>query len=409
MVTAAEFEIMSDVEGDRVEEVEQAIQAAIKNIRECLKRNKTFTQVSFDNFKKNQKDNYEVIKKLLKSEINEHSKWIDEILSLAANSKNEDTINFLSEVNIKMKQLLCGSAINFTDNNEDKNDGKSDDNSAKTNANDLQLLDGFFGQTKSNFRTKESYRPRDRETDRPRERLSIERLRCASQDVETWFRRYELETRDYSGENRAFYLPLYLTDDAFDAYDRFPGKNYASYERLKEYIIKSLFPDKSEKQAWLEFSNARQRPDEDVKQFANRLQKMVNYAPEACKDKMFEELKETYINGCEKSIRNYLIGEHSRMKLDEIVSKAVKLERSEREARSTLAALRKQSEGEEEEEDSINAINRRAECFKCHKTGHWAKECKSSTIRAATTTQQRMLCVFCGSEEHLAKDCAEWI
>lgn len=222
---------MSETEGEGVNS-EIALEAAIKNIRECMVRKSAFTQVSLDNFKKKEKESYDAIVKVLKTEVNDHTKWVDEILSLAGNSKSENVKKYLDEVNHRLKGLIFDPTIT---NNDDL------DGSAQ-NSNKYPNTDGDpFDSFEKGYRpgSKSACRPLDRETTRKRERLSIEKLRCASQDVEMWFRRYELETREYHDGDKVFYLPLYLTDEAFDAYDRFPRKNCVSYEEMKDYIIKS--------------------------------------------------------------------------------------------------------------------------------------------------------------------------
>ena len=87
------------------------IDAAIKNIRECMLRKSAFTQVSLYSFKKKEKESYDAIVKVLKIEVNDLNKLVDEILSLAGNSKSENVKKYLDEVNHKLKALIFDSTI----------------------------------------------------------------------------------------------------------------------------------------------------------------------------------------------------------------------------------------------------------------------------------------------------------
>ena len=50
---------MSENEEQGVNDSDLALEAAIKNIRECMVRKSAFTQVSLDNFKKKEKESYD--------------------------------------------------------------------------------------------------------------------------------------------------------------------------------------------------------------------------------------------------------------------------------------------------------------------------------------------------------------
>ena len=56
-----------------------------------------------------EKESYDEIVKVLKTEVNDHTTWVDEILSLAEKSQSQNTKDYLYEVNRKMKEFICDS------------------------------------------------------------------------------------------------------------------------------------------------------------------------------------------------------------------------------------------------------------------------------------------------------------
>ena len=74
--------------------------------------------VEFEIMSDNEGGGVSVIVKVLKTEVNDHRKWVDEILSLAWNSKFESVKIYLDKVNHRLKGLIIDPTIT---NNDDLN------------------------------------------------------------------------------------------------------------------------------------------------------------------------------------------------------------------------------------------------------------------------------------------------
>ncbi|RNA15425.1 hypothetical protein BpHYR1_019283, partial [Brachionus plicatilis] len=155
----------------------------------------------------------------------------------------------------------------------------------------------------------------------------LETLRDSSQDVTLWFERFELQTPEWTDETRAIQVVTLFEDDALQKFRQMKnGKS--SYSKIKENHIRNFKKDRTG-DIQCDFYGAKQRPDETVEKFSNRLIRYRNEVNEQEKLILEKRVINVFVRGLIPSLKK-ILATNSSNDFDELVRIAKRIEQCER-------------------------------------------------------------------------------
>ena len=196
----------------------------------------------------------------------------------------------------------------------------------------------------------------------------LETLRDSSQDVTLWFERFELQTPGWTDETRAMQVVTLFEDDALQKFRQMiNGKT--SYFKIKDNLIRNFKQDRTG-DIQCEFYGAKQRPDETVEKFSNRLIRYTNEVNEQEKVIMEKRLINVFVRGLVPSLKKILTTNSSN-DFDELVRIAKRIEQYEREEQEVASV--------EANIENISAVKetdiKKSTCLICDKDNHETANC----------------------------------
>ncbi|CAF1130359.1 unnamed protein product, partial [Brachionus calyciflorus] len=250
-----------------------ATENALINIFNCL--NKTFNEKSLTNFKSKYSEYYETIAKVSNKETLEPVDWISCVLKLALKLGDENLISLGEsalklglKANIKipteiLSELKLEEELGKNSKDEVQPDEEKFDDALVPEVTDPNFIDILKALTKSININKS---------------LRIETT--PSQNVSSWFERFELLTTRWSKEEKGLEV---------------------------QHMLKELRPNFSTCNLIAEFFSAKQNPEETIDKFAHRLLEYTRKAK--CEQrKLFEEnICYVFRRGCDKKVQNFLV------------------------------------------------------------------------------------------------------
>lgn len=370
MVTAEKINLDTLSEEEKLG-LSDALKNAFTNFENCVKgAHKSFNNKSIQNFKKNSQAFYSTITKCLGQETEDPNTWLINIAGLALNLNIEN----LNESVEKAFKTALENRFKIPDsliidwkledkvpvkNRKDKN--KDSDSEEFFDASDslvttLKNLATSLAQNKL---------------------LKIDSLKYPTQNVVSWFERFELLTTRWTEEDRGYEVVSYFEEIALQKYQLLRSDEF-NYQEIKKHMIKELRPKFSIRSLFSEFFSAKQRPDEKVDNFAHRLLTYIKDADNEQKIIFDKELGNVFVNGCDKKIQNFLLSEKTK-DFNILWNLAKKIEKN----------------NEDQEEISFNQINL-SENFKASQVKFQSKN---------NSNEREKFCHFCGKNNHYSVDC----
>ncbi|CAF0859482.1 unnamed protein product [Brachionus calyciflorus] len=215
--------------------------------------------------------------------------------------------------------------------------------------------------------------------------LRIETLKYPSQNVTNWFEKFELLTNRWSNREKGSEVVSYFEEVAFQKYQLL-NENKFNYEVIKKHMIKEMRPHYSSCNLIADFFSAKQKPEEDIDNFAHRL---LNYIKDSSNDQkklMEKELVSIFKRGCNKIIANFLASDrfgdfYSLWSLARTIEKNYK----------------------ETEESTLNAIN-------IENSTKTQSIPKTHLVESETNNKLRKIqCHFCGKDNHYSVNCRQML
>jgi hypothetical protein len=364
---------------------DEILKCAITNIKHCVKRVTGFKDASVQNFKNNYKKFSEILQDRGVNATTWQG-WMIQISHLAEESQDQDlmelaqqTFSFVmdkiedypTEIEVwKQKQPSTGISSNT------KGSPNIPPNINKNNYSNEPKPTKKAEQTVDNNSDNTDIREWVRKAN-----LRIDPLRDSSQEIISWFKKFEIQTMGWNDSERGYKILAYLDDDALNKYSEM-SENIESYSAIKEYLIKRLRDKESEE--WLKnFYNAEQRCDETVDQFCTRLH---NYQNEM--ESKEQEIVKTYFTsifrgGLLPEIRQALIGiEDDFNKLFKAAKDAEKIETHKKLSKSRIEAIQEpiasinnKFKKLDVKESKHEQYKKKKQCKICDKTNHSTDEC----------------------------------
>lgn len=429
---------------DNQAELDQAIISALANITNCSKRIDGFTKASFENYKRNYSQIYRILERNGAKAANPNE-WLIWLSEMAAKSENhiikesasttfglvmDRETDYPVELNYWITDQKQMNSSDFRDSKLtatiDQNHTKplKEDEKQRTNqtqqVKEMEFLKYFF---EWNIQNKQ---------------FRIETLRDSSQDVTLWFERFELQTPGWTDEARSSQVVSLFEDDALQKF-RLMKTNKSSYLAIKRNLITNFRHDRTS-DIQCDFYGAKQRADESVEKFSNRLLRYTNEVNEMEKEIMEKKLANVFLRGLTPSLKK-IISISAGKDFDELVRIAKRVEQCEKEEQeitSIEAGIESinyiRNNQEQGKKDKVVCVicdknnHETAKCFKLKSVKDFIKNQSKQENKESTKSQKgyqnlfcshcnrpnhdyencRMrlgLCIKCGKKGHLAKHC----
>jgi hypothetical protein len=230
--------------------------------------------------------------------------------------------------------------------------------------------------------------------------LRLDTLKNSSQNVRDWFNKFDIQTLQYSYEQKGFEVVKWFEDTALHFWKMMPNDTCHDYKQIQAYIIKKFSPSDHHFHAKSSFYSMKQELHESIDDFSHRLHSCKDDWPPSEHSTFEADLIKVFKHGVLTDIRKHLVTIKS-PDFDTITQYA-----------RTIEKLLKSSEAETSVESPIFPSKKASPsntiiCFKCQNTGHIAKECpqKNTTAKPA---DNKLFCVICGKTNHLAIKCFQW-
>lgn len=406
------------------EKYSKAIEIAMRNIRDVCKLGKQYTETSLRNFKKKNAHILADIKDM--QDINEPQVWVQEICK-RANHVSEDSKRILESYN-GLRTAKENTSLKNSDN-EDAND--SDDDNKNIRVTNSKVIDknstkyNLGSYARNTNRTSSSSSSEEEDEDNTSQLLAaaikslkkvvgnnrrpprIETLRSTSQNVTTWFRKFDLLTQKYEASEKAIEVVSYFEETAFEKFELLSSRKHNDYDEIKKHMMKHMKLETSLGSLKANFYSAKQRADETIEKFGHRLLTLVKEFPEDQRDTITNDLTVVFREGCDADIRKNLVT-MTDANFSKLWKAAKDIESCKLKCNTTIAAIK-----DDEDSEQVDAIS--GECFNCHKTGHLARNCpnKNKAAQKPTSDEEKILdnqhikkfCLFCWKNGHVAKDC----
>jgi hypothetical protein len=396
-----------DEEEKILDDLNLAIISACTNIQNCLKR-KDFTNQSLENFKQNHAESYELLKKSANSEPSNVIDWIKILKNHIVQAKDEtaglifeQTISKIIEkkerTNIKQDEIerirkefrdeyfkdmpkleddQQQTEYESVDENSDTETiatKKKKKNNVSSNNILTEIIKSFANIAKAS------------------KNLRIETLKDNKQDIQEWFKKFEIQTSQWSEDEKGHEVVSWLESSAFHYWELLPEKKKFNYKEIKSHLLQKFRACDSIYLAKTNFYSMKQHSNESVDEFVYRVRKCKQDWPEDEHKTFDKEFCSILKKGLKPEISKNLVVFESSYEHD-IIKKAKEIE----------SILRKESENKTLENATVSleaAIS--LNCYKCKKTGHIARNCSQS----GQTNNFQKFCLFCGKNNHIAIDC----
>lgn len=223
--------------------------------------------------------------------------------------------------------------------------------------------------------------------------LRIDCLRSRDQNANDWFDKFDILTRKWSEEDKGIEVAAYFEDIALQKY-KLMSENKYDYNSIKSYMIRKFQSEDYAYSLKSDFYSAKQKQDEDVEKFGHRLLKYINESPENQKESMRSDLASVFRKGCELSIQKQLCSNRNASFRD-LWAVAKNIEKcNDKQEELSLNQIK--------ETTPVSAVNSNSsKCYNCQQDGHFSKDCPAKKIKR----EPRLLCYFCGKNNHLAVNC----
>jgi len=236
------------------------------------------------------------------------------------------------------------------------------------------------------------------------------------EDARSWFKRYEVcvAANGWNDQKKLLRLPTLLKGRAWAIYDSLGDDQTDTYQNLKAAILARLCPDTEEDRmvSREKLSRRQLRDNESVDELGRDIEKLFDRAysglPAAVRD---SELRFHFMNSLPDKI-SLQLKLQPKVNYAETMAKARELrliyERSE--ASETVNQLKSTEDSRiTKMEETLQAMSQQLavlttqqrnpvrQCFRCGKTGHLARNCRSYPPQVE--------CFKCGRRGHLAREC----
>ena len=232
-----------------------------------------------------------------------------------------------------------------------------------------------------------------------RQDVRLESLKNANQNVKEWFRRFEIQTIDWSEEDRGRIVPCFFEESALNKFDQMNIFDQNKYSTIKTHLITAFTaPDHAEK-CFKNFFTEKQKSDESIDDFATRLINLIREMNGVRRMAAQESLSTVFIDGVKFSIHKQLTV-CDNTDFDYLVQKAKKVEKLDS-VEQTVDSIK--------EDESINLIKRKNPINNI-KSEKQARSVVSNRTETVDSGNWRMInkqsnCHLCGSESHYTKNC----
>ena len=244
--------------------------------------------------------------------------------------------------------------------------------------------------------------------------LKIETLKYPTQNVVSWFERFELLTTRWTEEDRGFEVVSYLEEEALQKYQLLKSNEF-DYQTIKKHLIKELRPKFSVRSLYSEFFSAKQNSEEKVDNFAHRLLNYIKDADKEQKEIFDQELGNVFVNGCDKKIQNFLLSEKTK-DFNTLWNLAKKIEKNNEEQEEVSLNQIKQNSGFNNYQPKTSYENKSTErtkfCHFCGKNNHFSVDCRSmkqicDSLKKSSLSQNKDLvtCQYCKKPGHKIENC----
>ena len=189
-----------------------------------------------------------------------------------------------------------------------------------------------------------------------RQEVKLESLKNANQNTKEWFRRFEIQTVDWSDEDRGRIVPCFFEEVALNKFDQMNRVDQGYYSRIKDHLISSFAGSDHAEKCFKNFFTQKQRSDESIDDFATRL---INLTKDLSGNRRIaaqESLSTVFIDGVKANIHKQLIMCDNN-DFDYLIEKAKKLEKLDRVEQTVNSIKENESTNLIKNKNSINKIN----------------------------------------------------
>ena len=283
-----------------------AVDAALNNIKNCIRLKGKFSTVSFEHFGNNHPPEFELLKQLTE-DTKDPAIWISKCLITACRTKSSGEIEKLYKLIGTAEENLVENIDNELnkfgffdlrlDNENDHNSSVYEDPDEEEQQTVTEVPKTLAEQVKGIKTSEWRYHSRSE--------IHIEKLRSQSQNVREWFRRFELQTVRWSNEDRGLDVACFFEEVALCSYELIEEELCHDYEYIKLHMIDRMQPNVNQR---AEFYRTTQRVDESADQYGHRLQKLISEMPIRDREALRQDLPSVFKGGCRPEIQRALIG-----------------------------------------------------------------------------------------------------